>query len=53
MEVKFTTAILIYDWVKVPTMVGGKENFSKTQTSKTAISLFFDEFFNNLFSVKY
>ena len=29
-------------------MVGGKENFSKIQTSKTAISLFIDEFFNSL-----
>ena len=40
---------LISDWVKASTMVGGKENFCKIQTSKTAISLFFGEFFYNLF----
>ena len=29
--------LLIEDWVKAPTMVGGKENCFRTQTSKTAI----------------
>ena len=31
------------------TMVSGKEHFCKIQTSKTEISLFFGQFFNNLF----
>ena len=30
-------------------MFGGKENFGKIQTSKTAIWLFFGKAFNNLF----
>ena len=48
MQPSFATTVYIIG-VKVPTIVGGKETFCKIQTSKTALSLYFGEFFNKLF----
>ena len=47
MQTSFATTVFNIG-VKAPTM-GAKKFFCKIQTSKTALSLFFGEYFNNLF----